>query len=154
GLAISPLVSLTHLAPSAPRRRSLPMLPIRLRLALLGVSIVARVVADWGLRLLLVLLLAAGDPGRLLGSWYLATILFVAPFLVLAPLTGCLANSLPRRGVLVGASLVALASFAGCALAGGPWTVGVVLVALASAAYQPALYAVLPAASHDSGVPL
>src|SRR5262249_45883821 len=47
-----------------------------------------------------------------------------------------------------------LLSFAGCGFAGGPWTVGVVLVALASAAYQPAFYAVLPAASHDSCIPL
>jgi hypothetical protein len=53
--------------------------------------------ADWCLRLTTVLALkeAAGDSG-----WHLATAAFIALFVVLAPLNGCLSNGLPRRAIL------------------------------------------------------
>jgi 1-acyl-sn-glycerol-3-phosphate acyltransferase len=123
----------------------------RLRLALLWLSQVARVVADWCLRLTTVLVLAAGarDAG-----WYLATVAFVAPFIALAPLNGCLSNSLPRRAVLVGASAFNLLVVVAFAVTAGPWLPCLAVVALGAALYSPARYAVLPAAAVDARLPL
>jgi 1-acyl-sn-glycerol-3-phosphate acyltransferase len=118
---------------------------------LLWVSQVARVVADWCLRLTTVLALqaTAGD-----SAWYLATAAFIAPFIVLAPLNGCLSNGLPRRAVLLGASAFAFAAVAGFALVGGSWLACLAVVALGAAAYSPARYAVLPAAAIDTRLAL
>jgi 1-acyl-sn-glycerol-3-phosphate acyltransferase len=87
-------------------------------------------------------------------AWHVATAVFIAPFLLLAPLNGCLANALPRRAVLAGASAYTLAAVAGCAVLGAPWMLCLAVVALGSAVYSPARYAMLPAASVDSRVPL
>ena len=123
----------------------------RVRLAILWVSQVARVVADWCLRLTTVLALkaTAGD-----SAWYLATAVFIAPFVILAPLNGCLSNGLPRRAVLFGSSAFTLASFAIFAVCGGSWLACLAVVALGAAVYSPSRYAVLPAAAVDARLPL
>jgi 1-acyl-sn-glycerol-3-phosphate acyltransferase len=134
----------------------------RVRLALLWVSQVARVVGDWCLRLTTVLALrwTAGDSGWHLATtagdsgWYWATTASIAPFVLLAPLNGCLSNGLPRRVVLVGASAFTLAVLVVFAAAGGPWLPCLAVVALGSAVYSPARYAVLPAAATDARVSL
>src|SRR5262245_37372178 len=77
---------------------------VRARFASLWVSQVARVLADWALRMAAVAEWARLRPASPSAAWYLATVVFVAPWVVLAPLNGCLCNGLPRRGVLVGAS--------------------------------------------------
>ncbi len=127
------------------------MIGARVRLALLWLSQVARVVADWCLRLTTVLALkAAGDDS----AWYLATAAFIAPFVILAPLNGCLSNGLPRRAVLFGASAFTLVALAIFAAVGGSWLPCLAVVALGAAVYSPARYAVLPAAATDARLPL
>lgn len=126
----------------------------RLRFACLFVSLLARGLADWSLRLLAQL--AAAGPGlkRLDWSGHLATALFIAPFLVLAPLNGCLSNSLPRRLVLSGAAGLALGVVLLAALLQGPWLVCLALAGIASAVYSPARFAMLPAAAADTHLSL
>ena len=123
----------------------------RVRLGLLWVSQVARVVADWCLRLTTVLALTAAGSQS---GWYLATAAFIAPFMALAPLNGCLSNSLPRRAVLFGASALTLLTLIVFTALGGAWLPCLAVVALGAAVYSPARYAVLPAAAIDSHVPL
>jgi 1-acyl-sn-glycerol-3-phosphate acyltransferase len=123
------------------------------RLISLWVSQVARVLADWCLRLVAILE-AAGAGRPLAGAWHLATAVFITPFIVLAPLNGCLSNGLPRRSVLAGTAAFALATVSAFALFGGPWIVCLGLVALAAAVYSPARYAMLPAAAADTKLPL
>src|SRR5205823_3942241 len=84
----------------------------------------------------------------------LTAALFIAPFLLLAPLNGCLSNSLPRRGVLVVSAGLALLAVVLSALADAPWLLCLGLVAIASALYSPARFAVLPAAATETRIPL
>jgi acyl-[acyl-carrier-protein]-phospholipid O-acyltransferase/long-chain-fatty-acid--[acyl-carrier-protein] ligase len=84
---------------------------------------------------------------------YLALVAFVAPFIVLAPLNGYLSNSLPRRGVVVGAAaflVVVLLPFIFLPATGGQlvWLLG--LTTMGAAIYQPACDAMLPAAADDA----
>jgi 1-acyl-sn-glycerol-3-phosphate acyltransferase len=124
----------------------------RLRLASLWVSQCARVLADWCLRVAAFLQwAAAGQPDT---AWHVATAVFTAPFILLAPLNGCLSNGLPRRGVLAGSSAFSLAAVAVFAWLGAPWMACLGVVALAAALYSPARYALLPAAAADTRMPL
>jgi 1-acyl-sn-glycerol-3-phosphate acyltransferase len=109
------------------------------------------VLADWCLRFVAFRQWSAGATNT---AWHLATAVFIAPFLLLAPLNGSLSNSLPRRSVLAGASAFSLAAVAACTAAGVSWMVCLGLAALAAAVYSPARYAVLPAAATDAKVPL
>jgi 1-acyl-sn-glycerol-3-phosphate acyltransferase len=127
------------------------VLSARLRLASLWVSQVARVLADWCLRWLAFRAWAAQAPGP---AWHVATAAFIAPFILLAPLNGPLCNGLPRRAVLSASALYTLLVVAGFAALGGDWMLCLGLVALGSAVYSPARYAVLPAAAVDTHVPL
>jgi 1-acyl-sn-glycerol-3-phosphate acyltransferase len=112
------------------------------------------VLADWCLRITALTQWAEAGGTARDAAWHVATAVFIAPFLLLAPLNGCLSNSLPRRRVLTGASAYALAVVAACALAGVPWMFCLALVALGSAVYSPSRYALLPAAAVDTGIPL
>jgi 1-acyl-sn-glycerol-3-phosphate acyltransferase len=130
------------------------VLSARVRLASLWVSQVARVLADWCLRLVAVLEWA-GTSGLGSGSaWHIATAVFIAPFIVLAPLNGCLSNSLPRRAVLVGSALFTLLAVLLFAVLQGPWLICLGFVALGAAVYSPSRYAMLPAAANDCRLPL
>jgi 1-acyl-sn-glycerol-3-phosphate acyltransferase len=126
----------------------------RVRLVCLWLSQGARVLADWCLRVAALLQWAAVGPEARNTAWHLATGVFIAPFLLLAPLNGSLSNGLPRRGVLVGACAFTLAAVVGGAAAGVPWMVCLGLAALGAAVYSPARYAMLPAAAADAHVPL
>jgi 1-acyl-sn-glycerol-3-phosphate acyltransferase len=123
-------------------------------MASLWVSQVARVLADWCLRFL-AFLSVAGPAREASGSaWHLATAVFIAPFLLLAPLNGCLNNGLPRRWVLIGSSVFTLLTVFACSLLSGSWLVCLGVVAVGAAIYSPSRYAVLPAAAIDCRVPL
>ena len=63
------------------------------------------VLADWGLRI--TALLEARHLPRFnhASAWYLVTAVFIAPFVVLAPLHGSLSNGLAARWVLVASSI-------------------------------------------------
>jgi 1-acyl-sn-glycerol-3-phosphate acyltransferase len=125
----------------------------RIRLASLWLSQVARILADWCLRVTALLAWsdAAGPAGD---AWHVATAVFIAPFILLAPLNGCVNNGLPRRWVLVGSSAYTLLVVAVFAAARWPWMIGLGIVALGSAIYSPARYAMLPAVAEDAGIPL
>src|SRR5947207_1064020 len=66
-----------------------------------------RPIADWGFRLLVLRQLLA-DASAQGYSWHLVTAVFMAPFILLAPINGAISNGLPKRWVLVGSSAVAL----------------------------------------------
>jgi 1-acyl-sn-glycerol-3-phosphate acyltransferase len=129
------------------------VLGARIRLASLWVSQVARVLADWCLRVT-ALLAWSGTAGTNSDAWHLATAVFIAPFLLLAPLNGCVNNSLPRRWVLAGSAAFTLLSLAVFAAVEWPWMICLGIVAVGSALYSPARYAMLPAVAVDARIPL
>jgi 1-acyl-sn-glycerol-3-phosphate acyltransferase len=125
----------------------------RVRLASLWVSQTARVLADWCLRVAAVLQTAHAGRAPLQSAWHLATVVFITPFILLAPLNGVLCNGLPRRRVLVASAAWSLVAVAAGAL-GVRWLVCLGLAALGAAVYSPARFAVLPAAAADARLPL
>lgn len=128
------------------------------RLACLWTSQAARALADWCLRLFVVAELALGAAADY--SWHVVTAVYIAPFILLSPFNGALSNGLPRRGVLIGSSAWCLVVAIGLAALPGPatawplWVAGVGLMALGHAVYSPTRYALLPAAAHDTRLPL
>jgi 1-acyl-sn-glycerol-3-phosphate acyltransferase len=126
------------------------VLGARIRLASLWISQVARVLADWCLRITAFLAWshAASD------AWYVATAAFIAPFVLLAPLNGAVNNGLPRRWVLAGSAAFTLLVVTMFAAFGGDWMVCLAVVAVGSAIYSPARYAMLPAVAEDAHLPL
>ena len=129
------------------------MFRARMRLASLWLSQVARVLADWCLRVLAFLSWSEAAGGRG-DAWHVATAVFIAPFILLAPLNGCINNGLPRRAVLVGSAAFTLLVVALFSTAAWPWMVCLGVVALGSAIYSPARYAMLPAVAEDTRIPL
>jgi hypothetical protein len=125
-----------------------------LRLASLWVSQSARSLADWCLRLFVVLEVArAGERQRDFAP-HLVTAVYIAPFILLAPVNGALSNALRKRWVLVASAAFCLGGVAAVALCGGPWLLAVALIAAGQAVYSPTRYALLPAAAQDSRIPL
>jgi len=130
------------------------VLHARIRFVFLWVSQVARIMADWALRF------AAFFEARRLAdwkpesAWYLATAVFIVPWIVLAPFHGFLSNSLPKRWVLVGSNLVCLGAVLLFVPTGGPWVWSLGVMALGSALFSPARYALLPAVAQDTRWPL
>lgn len=125
----------------------------RLRVGALFVATCTRAAADAGLRLFVVLLATAGSVAERESAWHLVMALFMLPAVLMAPLTGALCNSLPKRAVLVGSAAFSLLAMLLCGLHGGAWHVAVVLVALGSAVFVPARFALLPAAATDAAWP-
>ncbi len=125
----------------------------RIRLISLWLSQTARVLADWCLRVAAFLMWyrGAGSAGD---AWHVATAVFIAPFVLLSPINGCINNGLPRRWVLVGSAAYTLAIVCLFAAAQGSWMVCLGAVALGSAIYSPARYAMLPAVAEDARIPL
>jgi 1-acyl-sn-glycerol-3-phosphate acyltransferase len=124
------------------------------RLVLLWISQASRVLADGCLRLVAMLsVTAAGERDRL-SAFHLATALFIAPFVLLAPLNGCISNSLPRRAVLSGSAALSLAAVLAFAALGGPWLLCVFVVGVGAALNSASRYAILPAAARDAGLAL
>lgn len=129
------------------------MFGARIRLVSLWTSQVARVLADWCLRFtaFYAWASAAGSQGD---AWHVATAVFIAPFVLLSPLNGCINNGLPRRWVLVGSAAFTLAVVAAFAAVHWPWMICLGVVAVGSAIYSPARYAMLPAVAEDTRIPL
>jgi len=125
----------------------------RIRLASLWVSQVARLLADWCLRITAFLARhrSAGSVGD---AWHVATAVSIAPFVLLAPLNGCINNSLPRRWVLAGSAAFTLLVVTLFAAMPGHWMLCLGIVAVGSAIYSPARYAMLPAVAEDTRIPL
>ncbi len=126
----------------------------RLRLASLWLSQVARVTADYCLRVFVVLELARLSAAGRASAWHLTTALLTLPMVALCPFNGALSNSLPKGPVLVATSLYCAGVVAAFTALDQFWVACWALVALGAAVYSPTRYALLPAASDDSGVPL
>jgi MFS family permease len=136
--------------------REKPVSRASFRLACLWLSQTARVLADWCLRLFVWLELARLGKRELNSAWYLVTAVFITPFIFLAPTNGALSNALRKRWVLVASASLCLAATALFGAAGDPWhlCVCLFLVAAGTAVYSPTRYALLPAAAHDTRIPL
>jgi 1-acyl-sn-glycerol-3-phosphate acyltransferase len=124
------------------------------RLVLLWLSQIARVMGDGCLRLIAMLELAAAGERHRLAAYHLSMALFIAPFVVLSPLNGCLSNALPRRWVLSASAALALLLILAFGAAGHHWAACTLLVGFAAALNSAARYAMLPAAARDAGVAL
>jgi 1-acyl-sn-glycerol-3-phosphate acyltransferase len=129
------------------------VLGARIRLVSLWISQVARVLADWCLRVTAFLAWYKAD-GSAGDAWHVATAVFIAPFVLLAPLNGPINNSLPRRWVLVGSAAFTLLVVTIFTATPGDWMICLGVVALGSAIYSPARYAMLPAVAEDAHMPL
>jgi 1-acyl-sn-glycerol-3-phosphate acyltransferase len=147
----------------------------RLRLACLWLSQTARVLADNCVRMLVVLYVAHAGGRDAQAAWYLVTPFFILPFLLLAPLTGVLSNSWPKRTVLAASSaycflvigyLPGLLAFAAeqshptprpdAPVYGDPLLacLGLTLLMTGSAVFSATRYAILAAAADDTHWPL
>lgn len=122
----------------------------RARFASFWVSQVARVLADWALRITVFQMLVSS----MQSAWHVVTAIFILPFILLAPFCGSVSNSLPKRWVLVFSSLFCFAVAWGFTLTNGPWLIALGLTALGSALYGPTRYAVLPAIAEDTKIAL
>jgi hypothetical protein len=126
----------------------------RWRLTALGSSQSAHFLANYCLRVYVVLLLASEGATQRDTAWHLVAALFMLPSVVLVPLYGAVGNSLPKRAVLVGSPAYCLAVVALFACLGQGWLMCVACVALGSALYTPTRHAMLPAAAQDANLPL
>src|SRR5262249_47407260 len=93
--------------------------------------------------------------------WYQVIPFFLLPFILFAPVNGAIANSLPKRWVLIAAcAFSALLTVAlGTYLPPTPayawgWCAAVGLNMLGTAFYSPTRYALVPAIAQDARVPL
>lgn len=124
------------------------------KFASLWISQVGRVLADWSLRFAAMLEWTRRANESLTSAGNLATVVFITPSIVLAPLTGCISNSLPRRWVLAGSAAFTLVSVGLFHLTPWPWLVCLGVVGVGAALYNPTRFAMLPAAADDTAVPL
>jgi 1-acyl-sn-glycerol-3-phosphate acyltransferase len=115
------------------------------------------VAADNALRFFVVLLCYFGAFHNT--AWYLGTLLLMVPAVLLAPVNGAIANSLPKPAVLVGAAALSLTATVAGTLglsrdAQAAWLGVWAVAAVAAALYSPTRYALLPAAADDTHWPL
>ncbi len=126
----------------------------RFRLASLWLSQVARVAADNCLRVFVVLALARSQANGSESAWHLTTALLMLPAVFFSPFNGALSNSLPKPLVLTSTALYCAGVAAVFAALETGWVACWALTAVGAAIYSPTRYALLPAASEDSSVPL
>lgn len=93
-------------------------------------------------------------------AWHLVNIFYYLPFILLSPINGAIGNELPKRWVLVGSAAYCLTwTVAWTVGIGWPhnsssWGIELSLVMVGAAIFSPVRYALLPAAAHDSHMPL
>lgn len=127
---------------------------VRFRLAALWLSQVARILADNCVRVFVVLEVARAGTAQREAAWHEVAGLLALPAIFLSPFNGIVSNSLPKRGVLVGAAAWCLAVLCLFGFLGGPWLACWGLLAVGALVYSPTRYALLPAAAQDTGIPL
>jgi MFS family permease len=137
-----------------PVTRPISLTTARFRLVSLWLSQVARFLADYCLRIFVVLYLAAQGSAERDAAWHLAAALFMMPSVFLVPIYGASANSLPKRGSLIGSAAYCFAVVLVLGFLGEGWLICLGLVALGSALCTPTRYALLPPAAEDAAVPL
>lgn len=131
----------------------------RLRFASLWAAQVARVLADYSLRMVVILQVARAGADQRLTAWHLVNGALLAPFVLLAPLLGPLSNAVPKRGTLIGSAVFCLVSTAALGLLDaeatpGLWVAGLIAVMAGAAVHQTARYALLPTAARATAWPL
>jgi 1-acyl-sn-glycerol-3-phosphate acyltransferase len=119
----------------------------RARLASLCLSESAGALLAWCLLLVAATEVAGSLAGIRGPDFYLPAAAFLAPFLLLAPLNGWVANALPLPTVLAGSSFLALLAVVGSVYFGLSWLACLGLVATAGALRSAAAQAMLPAAA-------
>jgi 1-acyl-sn-glycerol-3-phosphate acyltransferase len=124
------------------------------RLASLWLSQAARNLADNALRVFVILRVAEAGQAERDYAWHLCAALLMLPAVLLAPFNGALGNALPKRWVLTGSALYCCLVVAFFGLLDGPWLAAWALLAVGAAVYSPTRYALLPAASVDTHIPL
>jgi hypothetical protein len=131
-------------------RLSLP----RLRLLALWLSQVAHFAGTYALRVFVALRIT--DAGFISSgsAWHLVTAVFMAPSILLVPLYGALANSLPKQRVLRAAAWSGLVIAACFTWLNDGWLACAAMVAITSASYTPTRLALLPAAARETAIPL
>jgi 1-acyl-sn-glycerol-3-phosphate acyltransferase len=93
-------------------------------------------------------------------AWHLVNVSYYLPFILLAPINGAIGNELPKRWVLVGSAAYCLCWTAIWSIgiwrpqSGVGWGIGLIMTMVGAAVFSPARYALLPAAAHDSRIPL
>ncbi len=136
------------------------MLKARTQLILLWVSQTARSLADSCFCILIVLHLARAGGKEFGHAWQPIVLLMTLACILLAPLSGAINNSLPKRWILAGStafSLCAAALFGPLAgWTGGPWlwSLAVGVVAANAAVYYAARDALLPVLAEGSRLQL
>ncbi len=130
------------------------MATARLRFASLWISQETRILSEWALRITVWLEVARQSVSGSNSAWHLTTAIFIAPFVILAPLHGAVSNALPRRWVLVGSAVLALAALLPFVPSHGPWLWAMGLSAIGAALYSPTRFAMLPAVAVDTRMPL
>jgi hypothetical protein len=135
-------------------RRMNPRLVFRVRFAMLWLSQSLHFLANYGLRMLVVLHLAKIGGTERDAAWHLGSAVFMAPSIFLVPLYGALSNSLPKRWALVASAGYCAAVTLILAGVQQGWLFGLGFVALGSALYTPTRFALLPAAATDTDWPL
>jgi hypothetical protein len=123
-------------------------------LAALEVSQCAHVLAVYGLRAYVVLLLASEGATQRDTAWHIVSAVFMLPAVFFVPAYGALGNSLPKRAALVGSSVYCLVLVVLLAWSGRGALACAAGVALGSALYTASRHALLPAAAHDTRLPL
>jgi hypothetical protein len=120
----------------------------------LWLSQIAHFAGTYALRVFVAL--RVGDEGVICpgSAWHLITAVFMAPPILLVPLYGALANSLPKQFVLQTAALSGLAIAAWFTWLNGSWLTCAVLMAITTASYAPTRLALLPAAAQETGIRL
>jgi 1-acyl-sn-glycerol-3-phosphate acyltransferase len=123
----------------------------------LWLSQVARIVADFALRLFVLLGLVdaahAAQADRE-SAYHLLSALVMLPAVLLAPFNGALCNSLPRRWVLTGSAAFCGAVVVVLGLWQEWWLACWAVLSFGVAVYGPARYAMLPGAAVDTHLPL
>ena len=126
----------------------------RWRLLSLWISQVAHFAGTYALRVFAALRVGSEGVVSSGSAWHLVTALFMLPAVFLAPFYGAAGNSLPKASVLRRSALFGLAVAAYFTWLNHGWLACVVLAALGSASYAPTRLAMLPAAAHESRIPL
>ncbi len=131
-----------------------PVWIARGRLGSLWLSQALHFMGCYGLRMYVVLVLAAAGGGRRDAAWHLTSAVFMLPAVFLVPLYGALSNTWPKGKALRAASGECAVVMLLFAVLQQHWLVCLALISLGSALYTPTRYALLPAAAVDSWYPL
>lgn len=126
----------------------------RWKLVSLWFSQTSRVMADNALRFFVCFEYARLGDAQKNSAWYLVTVIFTLPAIMLAPFNGAICNTLPKPRVLRWTAFAGFAITGVFLLVNDYWIACWALISIFSALYGPTRYAMLPAAAEDTKWPL